>query len=152
MTLRGLPPSDIGEPEYKNMLVAGKRAQFYAKVSLMFSVHYFQLVCCSTRSTGPTLSLVLFSSFGRLLASRALQTTFSNVFVQSSCKAFRIIFCAAQQKRLRWSWASRCPPWLVHLTPRSPHLSMSNCGLSALLQGMCVTFCSRRLLYHYCPC
>lgn len=32
MTLRGLPPSDIGEPEYKNMLVAGKRAQFYARV------------------------------------------------------------------------------------------------------------------------
>lgn len=33
MTLRGLPPNDIGEPEYKNMLLSGKRAQFYAKVS-----------------------------------------------------------------------------------------------------------------------
>ena len=35
MTLRGLPPSDIGEPEYKNMLIAGKRAQFFAKVTLL---------------------------------------------------------------------------------------------------------------------
>jgi hypothetical protein len=35
MTLRGLPPKDIGEPEYKNMLLSGKRAQFYAKVSVV---------------------------------------------------------------------------------------------------------------------
>ena len=39
MTLRGLPPSDIGEPEYKNMLLAGKRAQFYAKVCLFGFKH-----------------------------------------------------------------------------------------------------------------
>ena len=32
LTLRGLPPSDISEPEYKHMLQAGKRAQFYSKV------------------------------------------------------------------------------------------------------------------------
>lgn len=36
MTLRGLPPGDIGEPEYKNMLLSGKRAQFYAKVSSVY--------------------------------------------------------------------------------------------------------------------
>ena len=32
MTLRGLPPYEISEIEYKNMLQNGKRPQFYRKV------------------------------------------------------------------------------------------------------------------------
>ncbi len=32
MSLRGLPPADISQPEYSVMLQSGKRAQFHAKV------------------------------------------------------------------------------------------------------------------------
>ena len=34
MTLRGLPPADISQPEYSIMLQSGKRAQFHAKVGV----------------------------------------------------------------------------------------------------------------------
>ena len=35
MSLRGLPPIEINEAEYKHMLQTGNRAQFYAKVYTM---------------------------------------------------------------------------------------------------------------------